>query len=73
MSEIASYTATKYRDRRSTYRGAIRRTTDNGVIWECEHEHIYRVGSITDNGPVWCAQRELERRAAQAHDAGEGA
>lgn len=46
------------------YRGAIRSTSDAGVIWECGHEHRHRVSTVADNGPMRCAQDEIERRAS---------
>jgi hypothetical protein len=55
-----SYTVQQWPRRH--YRAAIRRRSDDGVIWECEHDHEVIgqvVGSATD-----CAQQEWRRRSA---------
>lgn len=46
------------------YRGAIRRRSDEGVIWECDHEHAK--ASQTRESALWCAQTEYRRTGQPA-------
>lgn len=46
------------------YRGALRRRSDDGVIWECSHEHESPSAWSISAAP--CAQQELRRRIKQA-------
>ena len=46
------------------YRGALRRRSDDGAFWECEHEHESPAAWNTSAQP--CAQAELRRRQAEA-------
>lgn len=48
------------------YRGALRRRSDDAVIWECSHEHATPTAALYE-----CAQIEFRARAAAAADRSE--
>ena len=57
------------------WRGVIRRASDRGGIWECDHEHFERGADRPDGrsfGAVFCAGEELRQRAAANSPSGEG-
>lgn len=62
-----SYTIQRDEQGNRCYRGALRRDTDQGVIWECDHQHYAR--GYYSGGARWCATQEHWRRAEEARRA----
>lgn len=59
-----SYTVQRDNQGYRCYRGALRRSKDRGVIWECGHVHYAR--GFHSDGAQWCANQEHWRRSREA-------